>query len=733
MNDNEESERDTVGEPTDTLVAHLVDELTDSLDGAVIYVTQQMRDHDTTFALWEGQTDDGRQWDAVLGKDGAFPWDGAADARVFYADGLIGEQVRICKAAWRRGQVQASALRMGDNNAGMDRAQSVTTLLRWLLWTHLRLQSSRRVALVARWRQQYGYALTGIGWRQDVRVRMEKLNLQKMTAAAQATAQQGGDRRLLDAVAAIMDPARDELALAMIRTMSPLVTKRAATKILRDLRTKGTAEVPQQEVVASLPRVRALRPFVDVFFPSNTDSIQNARFVAERAWLHEAEFRNLAAQNGWDEDWVERVLEEGKGKSFDERARAGVMQSAGEKVNRTWWQDPEEMEHLVEIVWHYERGTHEDYDLPCMYLTVYCPAVSGVDPNKGPNRGYHGPAPEKHGMYPYVEHVREAVDAAIAESRGVPQVAKGWQAELKTQRDAFINRSGIDTLPPLITTETLGRTRMEFGPGVQHTMRKGGEMKWLALPQSGSTAKVVAEQTEREADRYFGRYSEHVPDVAQQLATEDLAGDFLAEEGEVLKHVLALAQQYLSPMAISVVTGQPPVEISREEIQGMFDLTLTCDPRELNFELTIKKLEALQKFVLAADRVGGVDIHEYLQLAARAIDLDWSRKLIHAPEQAQENQVNLAKGAWTQMVAGVEPAMLPEGQDYGLQLQVLKNLMQNPENQKRLQQPDTQMLFERYVKHLQFGLQQQENADTGRNGVPPLDWRELQQPGMTQG
>ena len=72
----------------------MLTELKNAVSAGSLQMTQQQRDYDTRYCLWDGQTDDGRTWEKKKGKGKAFPWDGASDARVPYVDGIIGEQVR---------------------------------------------------------------------------------------------------------------------------------------------------------------------------------------------------------------------------------------------------------------------------------------------------------------------------------------------------------------------------------------------------------------------------------------------------------------------------------------------------------------------------------------------------------------------------------------------------------------------------------------------------------------
>jgi hypothetical protein len=704
----------------------LCDELRDSLSGALEYRGQQMRDFDTTFALWPGQSEDGRAWDETrkgAGLTEAFPWNGASDSRNFLTDGLIAEQTRIMLAAVRRSRVQTTAVRTGTSAS----AQTASTLLTWMFYTHLEAMMMQQLALVARWRQQYGSAIMGVWWQEEPRLSEVPLRLDEMIANAMAEAEKGNPA-FLETTEILLDPMRDEQAIQILRGMSPIVTERGARRALNELREKREAILPGIEVVSSLPCWRALRPFVDVFYPARTESVAEARWIARRQWLTEAQLRGAAAANGWDQDWVEEVLENGRGQSFDSESRSETVRLIGSSVARAPWEDPEELEHLVEVIWFYQLGVHEDYLLPTLYLTVFCPACA-TDATKDEKSlvAYHGPAKDEHARYPFVEFVRERVDHAFSEARSVAQIAKSWQAELKTERDNTVNRASVTTLPPLVVANTLGLTRLELGPGVQHSERKQGDIRWLNMPSQASDSAAVVERVEREADRYFARISEKVPEAAWQLMLEDLAGAFVLEVTQCMRLSLSLAQQYLPPTLAQRVAGdaQSTFTVGKEDIRGQYDVRLVFNANDINFATAVAKLEAYKNLVLAADRTGAVNTQKFLEMAARMLDPDMADQLVQTPEVAQETQVRAVKSAFVAILAGVEPDMAPVGSgvNYALQLQVLADLLQNPESKKRIQgQPDSRMLLERYVEHLQFGQMQTQNASTGRTGLKPLDW-----------
>ncbi len=721
MNATEDEAREQTMLGKTVCPADLTEELNTALSDALVYRTQQVRDYDTANALWPGQSEDGRAWDKDKGKGRAWPWEGAHDTRHFLIDGIISEHVRIKLAAWDAAQLQASALRPLEGSAS---AKAVTTLLTWMFQNQLKSMARRQLQIAARWEEQYGYAIMGAWWEEKPRLTSRKLVFADMVEAAKAAAEQG-DTVPLAMTDILIDPTRDEQAIQLLLGLSPILKAPAARRILRELRENGEADVPDVEVFSSLPRWRALRPWVDVFFPANMETIQDARWIARRMWLTEAQVRETALANDWDSAWVEDVCEHGRGKSFDEGSRGNLLDQAGKGPHRPAWNNPTEKQHLIEVVWFYTLGTHEEHQLPVMYLTVFCPMRPENEAGKD-QYAFHGAIPDDAGMFPFVQFQREVNEHCIVESRSVSEVGKHWQDELKHTRDGRMNRNDVTNIPPIVRTGALAKTSLELGPGVQLSEKKGENLRWMPIPQNPTDNTLVTEFTSREIDDYFARVSDKVPAPLWQLKLKDMATTFLTQCAEIVQLTLKLAQQYLPETTAQRIADDPTsiFKVSREDIRGQYSVSLLFNAMNLDFEKAVERIKAYKELIIASDRTGSVNIPRFLEKAAQILDPEMAQGLIHPPEQAAEAQRAQAKAAWTNILAGIEPEMPPVGNDdYALQLQTLSEILANPANAERLKNnPDSAMLFQRFVQHLQFGLQQQENQGTGLRGVKPLEW-----------
>ena len=157
----------------------------------------------------------------------------------------------------------------------------------------------------------------------------------------------------------------------------------------------------------------------------------------------------------------------------------------------------------------------------------------------------------------------------------------------------------------------------------------------------------------------------------------------------------------------------------------MYDFDVVISSRDADLE-TMKEKFGLLKEIAAMDRHGVMDGANFVREAVAMVDPSMADRLVGDPQAAAMQEVEDERSNVAKIVAGIEPGMKAQGQNYGLRLQTLmREVEQNPVLGQRIaSQPDSRAIFENRVKHLQFMLQQQENANTGRVGTEPLKLRE---------
>lgn len=692
------------------------------LNDCTPYLAQYQHDFAERFCLWSGQSRDGRRWQKKIGTDQEVrPWDGASDVRTFTADEIVNQFVAIGMAAFRRADIQVTALR----SAALDVSSKVNLLLRWRFRSHLREEVDCELEKALQWRQTYGIAVVAAWWRQERLLTHRDVSLEELIAQANQMMQQG-DPSGAYLVAQIADPMLDDKSAAQLREMTQgIVDTRGAKKILRELRANGHVVIPNVKVSVNQPCWEALRLFLDVFCPVDTPSFRQATWTDRRRVLTAAELDEGVNSQGWDREWAEAVWAQ-RGKSFggiwDTRGGMlgnfpGRLALDGEGSFASYGTNGMD-ENRVEIYDHFERGIDAATGVPALVKLTWSPLVPE-------SYGHYDLFDYQHGMLPFVELVRERVENAMADSRSVPEIATTGQATIKKQRDSANDYTDLTTLPPLLTPTWRAATRLEFGPGAQMAERKPGELRWMPAPSTGANvAHDVEDRTQMGLQRYFGVAHEQVPTQMTGLLQQHFVSGFMGEVGALVKMTLKLEQQYMEDIDAEYTVGGQPTRLSltRADIQGDFAIVLAFDAGNLDLEKLKLKMEFYKDFLLAMDTEGVVNRSKLVQIGARFLDPDMADMVVGTPQQASQREADDEKANLAQIANGIEPPMASEGQNFALRLQTLMQAIQtNPFLARRLAaQPDSYAILEARIKHLTMMAQQfGANAQIGRTGAQP--------------
>ena len=415
----------------------IIDELQQAQVDANWFYRRMQQARNWWHSQWEGQTVDGRKHADAQGE--CFPWDGASDSRLRTVATLIKEEVTVRKFAFFSAKIQAQSIRplvqAGESSKG-------SKLLQWRLYNHMWPELLREVPLCFNWWQGFGVGLLGIEWEQQRRLDYHEISLPILAEIMQAMG--AGEDAMLYLMDAIFDPAREDELTAIVQSLSPIVSKPQARKIISDLRDLHTAQVPVAYPYMNQPRWTALRPTIDVLFPSETRDLQKGRWVCRMDdWVTETELTDRIDTENYDPEFVTEALKH--------KGEIGLtLQPFG--MQTTWSGDyirsavPRSYRDLIQIYHFYYQSIMDG--VPCTYLTVFNPLCT----KRGGVHLYakHGPAPYDHGQYPMIEFCRRSEDARILGSIGIAEEAYTDELDIKRQQDGLTDRTSLVHRPPMI-------------------------------------------------------------------------------------------------------------------------------------------------------------------------------------------------------------------------------------------------------------------------------------------
>jgi hypothetical protein len=672
-------------------VGALVDELRRSSTDYGVQA-RATRVEDTRYCRWAGQTDDGKKWNDAGRNKPAFPWDGASDTRIPLADEVINGLVDLCSTAFWRSMLRVSP----TNVSQLDQAVTAHSLMDWAMNARMYNDLTRDVELLAQYLWTYGWTGAHITWQQEIGQKEQYLTMEQIVAMA--STQEAGTA-LADFPALVMNPEADDQSAELLRAAFPNLSKRRALKAIRELRSEGECDFPVPTMVTNKPMVSALAPWDELVIPPETTDIQSARVIFRRCYMTEAQVLNKVETDDWDEAWAaEAISTMGRFSDLATMTTVSVGIAENSILDR---------ENLIEVVYAYQKSLDED-GVPGVFYTVFCPQV-------GDKWGYFEALDYTHGQYPFVIWRSEMIHRQIVESRGVPEITMTWQEEVKAQRDSVFDYTSLATLPPIEVPKTRGGN-LKIGPAVQVPVLRRGEIGFMQPParEPGVAFQLIAAVKEQ-TDRYFGRPTDLVPPAVTQMRQQRYINNWLHGWTEAFRQVLSLTLQYMGPEEIVRITGSTtPVKELTD-----FDVMLKFDVRELSTDLVTEKLKAISALVLPLDTAGVVDRAKLVSVALRAIDPNLASELVMQQGPAAQKMFSETNDEIALISLGNPPTLRENDPTAAIRLQFSQQVLQaNPKYQMQLQQdPLFQANLQKYIENLQFSVQQQQNAVTGRLGV----------------
>lgn len=653
------------------------------------------RNYDTRMALWDGQSPDGRKWAENIGR-APFPWNGASDCRIRLADLVCNREAQLCTTATFAARLQMMPVESSDA-ALRTAAESV---VKWMLFQHCSSDLRREIELALNIRATYGLAIMGVFWKTTTRIEEKSISLEDLIAMAAETR----DPAVESFIGAVLDPLQEEIAIELAEQYAP-GTGTAAN--IQKLREGGTVEYTQPYIFESKPEWTALEPFNDVIFPTATFDLQRAPWIARREVVTCEELEERTLTEGYPEEFYEKA-EKFKGGSL----WPVYSQQNHNRRDSILWQDNRD---LIEL-WHvYSKETDEETGATKVMCRVMHPNVEIFAKEEI--------SPYSHGEYPFVELPRERVTRCLLETRGVPEIVSTMQAEIKAQRDYRTDRAGIAILPPMRVPANRGKLDIILGPAVQIPERRPNEFGWMQPPPYDQGTIEIERAVRRDVNEYFGIIGEGVDPNYAQLVTQHTVDRWLRDFKAILSQTVQLMQQYMLPVQILRISGgqTTPFQADRESIQGKFDLIVDWDSRNLDSEALGVKLEYISKAIVPMDVAGVIDRAGLVKFIMAAVDPNLADLLVRDPGPAAAIEAQDEQLAFTKIAAGTEPELPTEGQNFQLRSQVLQGIIQaNPALQQRYQQDEIfRSMIEARMKGFNFQVQQQQNAQIGRQGTLP--------------
>ncbi len=680
------------------------------------YTTMLNRNYDARHCRWPGQSADQRKRSRVTNgvAKKPFPWDGASDLKVAVVDELIADAVATDLVGLSGANIRAQPV--GMDNLG--KATLATHFMRWLLDGEMR-EKDDEAELVSQTRHEGGVGVMKVFWSQKVQRVAREVTMDELAAQYPMLGEAMAAGTLDDEIAAML--------VQVFGTEDMPVKKARAKAMVTELREKGKAVIPAKQSVEARPKIKALTPGVDVFFPLNTACLQDASAIYERVWMSPAQSRERVHTDGWDEDYVEYVATrctgevEGDTINSEYRYDTARMGYAGADDNTR--------QGMIEWIYAYRKRSDEN-GVPGVYVTIFCPGASkgGEEPVAGEGYAKQELLGYRHGCYPFVAFARERISRCLLDSRGIPEMAAGWQNAIKVEMDSRIDTASLATCPPRF--HPTGREPADWGPGVSVPTRAGrADYGFLEGPPFPNHSIEVQAALMKMTRQHFGRVTDALDAAEAAKKTQKQVNRFLWPWREVMEMIWALYQQYGPEEEFFRVVGatsEQAMQYKKADFQSKYSFWFSFDVLDLDPERIMLGLEKLGPIMAQWDAGGQLNKEEVLRMfVARVFGPVAADRLILPKETAVDKEVKETQNDIAKMAAGVDidPPMNSATQ---VRQQVIQQWQQGSQDnpatdvQQRLATDEAlKKRIEKYTKQLQFQEQQRQNAQIGRQGAAP--------------
>jgi glycosyltransferase involved in cell wall biosynthesis len=230
-----------------------------------------------------------------------------------------------------------------------------------------------------------------------------------------------------------------------------------------------------------------------------------------------------------------------------------------------------------------------------------------------------------------------------------PELLRGYQDSVKTERDSRTDRNSLATLPPIM--HPVGNPPADWGPGRYVPYRRAGEFSFGPVPQYNPGSVEMEKTMLMAADDLVGLNPNNpLTSIRQQF----FVSKFLNHARDVLKMAFKCYQRFGPDEVFFRVTGvADPMKFNKGNPDEDFDVTVSFDI--LNNDPDTQEAR-MQQFVslLQLDKNGRINSDALLESMAAAIDPVMADAILQPAEQAQEQVVKMVTEDLSKIYAGIE-------------------------------------------------------------------------------
>jgi hypothetical protein len=304
------------------------------------------------------------------------------------------------------------------------------------------------------------------------------------------------------------------------------------------------------------------------------------------------ELKNKVSTEGWDEEWVDYVIDHYKGVNVDT-----IGQENNTRKTLLWDDVVYEADELVEVVYGYQRLIDPIDNSEGIYCTVFHRELSAKMGDVKPYAKFE--LMNGYEDYPVVVTRLSEASKRVYDVQSMSDTLRGIQWQVKVERDSRIDRNSMATLPPIM--HPVGNAPSDWGPGRFVPYRRGGEFQFGPTPQYNPGSVEMERTLIDVADRLVGLSGN---DPLSGVKRQFILDKFLSHVQDVIKMTFRCFQRFGPDQVFFRVTGVPdPMRFDKGNPDENFDIVIAYDVLNSDPETQESKLNQLVS-LMQLDRNG---------------------------------------------------------------------------------------------------------------------------------
>lgn len=641
------------------------------------------------------------------------PWDGCPDPDAALTDEMCENEVDLDLIAMAMGQLGAST----SHTTALTAAQS-GELLAVARYVQRAIEDDMAddEELLAQMKANLGAAVLNPGWRERWELVEREVDMESFIGQVAQTAGPEAARALQGAV---LDPTLEAQAVAALQQLFAYVPAGKVRKIVRDLRESGHATFLDKQQSEKRPTIRTLIPGYNYFVSGGAGSIAKARLhlVVERVYL--ADLEAMAADNGWNREFVQRVT-----------GTSGLYSAQGEAMRSKYESGELKQEDLSLELWTTSvLQFDEDTGAAGIYCTTFSPHVKPQGETTEADYAHHYLLDFAHRDPPFILARREVTGPGMFDSRSVPDITTSNSQVIRNLQKAGLARAHLEVDPPRAFLGFGGSQIADWNkPGAKvSSIMPGADVKELG-PQRGNpqVGEMAINRVEAQTHRLFAFPDAEVHPARWQPRALRKSKRALQPYRQALTQMVVLCYQNFDEYELAEIIGHWP-QLKLEDVL-QHRITLTFDPRGLDNDWRKETLATLVQ-LLSIDKGGLMDTGLMIQLIGSYTDPTLMQAIVKDPEGAQAALYRKVMNDIGDIMSGNPPPLVEMDASAGMQLKMAMQIIgQNERWQQQLQQDQVAAEnLKTYVKNLQHSEQETTlSPQQGRLGVAQMPQRPVQ-------